>query len=342
MNKKCRKIQHKKKLNRMNSFQDLHSLIKKHQTFAISTHVNPDGDAIGSELALYTYLNKLGKTVKIYNTDPVPKKYQFLPNWEKIANAQAAIEFSPEVFLILDASSLDRIGNFLSKRLIPIIAVVNIDHHITAQEFGDYNIIIPTASSTAEIIYKFLEYTQTEIEPDSALCLYAGIMFDTGCFRFSNTTPETLRIAADLIELGDFAPDEVYTKIHEQLPLGKIHLLGQTLRTLNLSNDGNIAWILVTQAMLRDTKTTLDDIEGFVNQIQAIEGVEVAFCASELPDGNTKISLRSEGKVDVAALAAEFKGGGHERASGCRINHPPTSAIKMLLDSANQRIKDIR
>lgn len=326
----------------MNNFHDLHSLFKQHQTFAISTHVNPDGDAIGSELALYTYLYKLGKTVKIYNTDPVPAKYQFLPNWEKIETAQAAKDFSPEVLIILDASSLDRIGNYLKKCLIPINAIVNIDHHITAEAFGDYNIIVPTASSTAEIIFKFFESGQILIDPNTALCLYSGLMFDTGCFRFSNTTPEILRIAADLIELGDFAPDEVYTKIYEQVRLGKIHLLGQTLRTLNLSDDGSIAWILVTQSMLKDTETTLDDVEGFVNQIQAIAGVEVAICACELPDGNTKISLRSEGKVDVAALAAEFKGGGHERASGCRINHPPTSAIKMLLESANQRIKDIR
>lgn len=326
----------------MNSFHDLQSLIKKHQTFAISTHVNPDGDAIGSELAFYTYLNTLGKTVKIFNTDPVPKKYQFLPKWEKIENAQAAMEYSPEVFIILDASSLDRIGNFLSKQLIPINAVVNIDHHITAEEFGDYNIIVPKASSTAEIIYKYFKSNQIQIEPDSALCLYSGLMFDTGCFRFSNTTPETHRIAADLIDHGNFAPDEVYSKIYEHLPLGKIHLLGQTLRTLKLSDDGRIAWILITQEMLKYTETTLDDVEGFVNQIQAIEGVEVAFCACELQDGNTKVSLRSEGKVDVASLAAEFKGGGHDRASGCRINHPPTSAIKMLLECANQRIKDIR
>lgn len=326
----------------MNSFDDLHSLIKQYQTYAISTHVNPDGDAIGSELAFYIYLYELGKTVRIYNTDPVPKKYQYLPNWEKIENAEAAIEYSPEVFIILDASSLDRIGNFLSKRLIPINAVVNIDHHITAEAFGDYNIIDPKASSTAEIIYKFFKSNQIVIGHDSALCLYTGLMFDTGCFRFSNTTAETLRIAADLIELGDFAPDEVYSRVYEHLPLGKIHLLGQTLRTLELSADGSIAWILITQEMLKYTETTLDDVEGFVNQIQAIEGVEVAFCACELPDGNTKVSLRSEGKVDVASLAAEFKGGGHDRASGCRINHPPTSAIKMLLESANQRIKDIR
>ena len=248
----------------MNSFRTLQTLIAQYKTYALTTHVNPDGDAIGSELAVYSYLKKLGKTVKIYNADPVPKKYQFLPNWENIEDAQAAINYSPEILIILDASSRERIGNFLNKCLMPLNAVVNIDHHITAEEFADYNIILPDASSTAEIIYKYIKSTKVPIDPESALCLYTGLMFDTGCFRYSNTTPETHRIAAELIELGDFEPDEVYRRIYEHIPLGKIHLFGKTLQTLELSNDGRIAWVLVSQSMLKDTNTTFDDVEGFV------------------------------------------------------------------------------
>lgn len=325
----------------MDSFRALLTLFEQYQTFAISTHVNPDGDAIGSELALYLFLQKLGKTVKIYNTDLVPKKYQFLPYWENIENAKASKDFCPEVLVILDASSRERIGPFLSKRLIPTHAVVNIDHHITAEDFGDYNLIVPTASSTAEIIYKFIKSTQIPIDEASALCLYTGVMFDTGCFRYSNATPGTHRIAADLIEIGDFAPDEIYRQVYEHVPLGKIHLLGQTLQTLEHTPDNKIAWVLVTQSMLNETQTTLDDVEGFVNQIQAIENVEVAICVCELPNGNAKISLRSAGRVDVAALAAEFDGGGHERASGCRINLPCASAIKELVATAKQHIQEI-
>ena len=324
----------------MNNFHDLLALFERYQTFAISTHVNPDGDAIGSELALFLILRKLGKTVRIFNSDVVPNKYQFLPYWENIENAQASVDFCPEVLVILDASSRERIGKFLSRHLIPIHAVVNIDHHITAKAFGDYNIIEPAASSTAEIIYRFIKSTDMSIDAAEALCLYTGLMFDTGCFRYSNATPETHRIAADLIEIGDFASDEVYSRIYDNLPIGKIHLLGQTLRTLELTSDGKIAWILVTQSMLNDTNTTLDDVEGFVNQIQAIDSVGVAICACEQQDGNTKVSLRSEGQVDVAALAAEFNGGGHERASGCRINLPSASAIKMLVESAKRRIQE--
>ena len=324
----------------MDTFRALLTLFEQYQTFAISTHVNPDGDAIGSELALFLFLKKLGKTVRIFNTDLVPKKYQFLPYRDNIENAKASTDFRPEILVVLDASSRERIGTFLSKRLIPTHAVVNIDHHITAEAFGDHNIIIPTASSTAEIIYKFIKSTQIQIDEASALCLYTGLMFDTGCFRYSNATPETHRIAADLIEIGDFEPDEVYRYVYEHVSLEKIHLLGETLRTLELTADGKIAWVLVTQSMLNETKTTLDDLEGFVNQIQAIESVYVAICVCELPDGTTKISLRSEGRVDVAALAAEFNGGGHERASGCRINLPCAAAIKKLVASAKRHIQN--
>ena len=325
----------------MDSFDTLLSLFEQHQTFAITTHVYPDGDAVGSELALYIFLKKLGKSVRLFNTDPVPKKYQFLPYWENIESAQTAVNYRPEVLVFLDASSKERIGPFLSKSLVSTHTVINIDHHITAEDFADYNIIIPSASSTAEIIYKFIKTTPISIDENCAICLYTGLMFDTGCFRYSNATPETHRIAADLIEIGNFEPDEVYCSVFEQVPLGKIHLLSQTLRTLELTSDGRIAWILITQSMLDETKTTLEDVEGFVNQIQAIESVDVAICVCELPDGNSKVSLRSEGRVDVAALAAEFNGGGHERASGCRINRPYNAAIKILIQSAKRHIQEI-
>ncbi len=324
----------------MDSFRALLTLFHRHERFSLSTHVNPDGDAIGSELALSLFLRKLGKTVRLFNTDPVPKKYQFLPYWENIENAQASVNFRPDVFVILDASSRERIGPFLNSRLVAKHAVVNIDHHITAETFGDYNIVLPSVSSTSEIIYNFIKTTNIAIDEEIAICLYTGLMFDTGCFRYSNATPETHRIAADLIEIGDFAPDEVYNNVFEHIPLGKIHLLNETLRTLELTADGKVATIFITQSMLGKTKTTLDDVEGFVNQIQAIESVDVAICVCELPDGNSKVSLRSQGKVDVAALASEFNGGGHERASGCRINHPYDDSIRMLVECAKHYIKD--
>ena len=240
----------------MNNFQELSDLLNRYQSYAISTHVNPDGDAIGSELALYRIIKNIGKTVRIFNTDKVPKKYQFLPDWNDIEDANASVDYSADVLIILDASSKERIGSFLSKNFIPTHSVINIDHHITAESFGDYNLIVPTVSSTAEILYNFFKFTQLRIDEETALCLYTGIMFDTGCFRHSNTTPETHRIAAELIELGAFEPDEVYNYVYEHISIGKIRLLEKTLRSLELSPDGTIGWVVITQAMLSETNTT--------------------------------------------------------------------------------------
>jgi phosphoesterase RecJ-like protein len=319
-------------------YDALLTLFDRYHNFALSTHINPDGDAIGSELGLYLFLTKLGKSVKIFNTDIVPPNYRFLPAWDSIESTHSIGTYCPEVLIVLDASTLERIGKRLSKTLHPIYSLVNIDHHATAEAFGDINLIIPTASSTSEIVYKLIKHHQFPIGEACALCLYTGLMFDTGCFRHSNTTAETHRIAAELIEIGGFAPDEVYRNVYEQVPVTKMHLLSEVLRTLQITDDGKIASVYATQTMFRKTRTTADAVEGVVNQIQAIKGVEVALCASEMTDRSTKVSLRSQGGVDVSQLAAEFEGGGHARAAGCRIVMPYLLAIATLVQTAQRYI----
>ena len=320
------------------NYDALLTLFDQYHTFALSTHINPDGDAIGSELGLYLFLTKLGKSVKIFNTDVVPPNYRFLPFWERIAGSHTVGTYCPEVLIVLDASTLERIGKGLSKTLRPIHTVVNIDHHATAEAFGDINLIIPTASSTSEIVYKLIKHRQSSICEACAICLYTGLMFDTGCFRHSNTTAETHRIAAELIEIGGFTPDAVYRNVYEQVPVAKMHLLSEVLRTLQITDDGKIASVYATQAMFRKTGTTPDAVEGIVNQIQAIAGVEVALCASEMRDRSTKVSLRSQQYVDVSQLAVEFQGGGHARAAGCRIAMPYRLAIAALVQASQRYI----
>ena len=294
----------------MPNYRTLASVFDRYHTFALSTHINPDGDAIGSQLALYTFLTEIGKSVKVFNTDAVPKNYKFLPCWDIIEGINAVDTYHPEVLVVLDASTLERIGKPLSKILLPIHKLVNIDHHATAEAFGDVNLIMPTASSTSEIVYNLIKHYQTPIGKECALCLYTGLMFDTGCFRYSNTTPETHRIAAELIEIGKFAPDEIYRNVYEQLPVAKLRLLSEVLSTLQVTDNGKIASVYATQEMFRKTGTNTDAVEGIVNQIQAIAGVEVALCVSEMTDRSTKVSLRSQGHVDVSQLASEFEGGG--------------------------------
>ena len=322
----------------MQNYGTLLSLFERYHSFALSTHINPDGDAIGSELALYFFLTEMGKSVKVFNTDAVPKNYKFLPCWDTIEGVNAVDTYRPEVLVVLDASTLERIGKALSKTLLPIHKLVNIDHHATAEAFGDINLIMPSASSTSEIVYKLIKSYQMPIGKACALCLYTGLMFDTGCFRYSNTTPETHRIAAELIEIGEFAPDEVYRHVYEQLPVAKFQLLSEVLSTLQLTNDGKIASVYATQEMFRKIGTTADAVEGIVNQIQAIAGVEVALCASEMTDRSTKVSLRSQAHVDVSQLAAEFEGGGHARAAGCRVVMPYLTALTTLVQTAQRYV----
>lgn len=319
-------------------YSGLLRLFQRYQHFALSTHINPDGDAIGSELSLYRFLTKLGKSVKMFNTDRVPPNYRFLPFWESIESRDAVGKYRPEVLIVLDASTLARIGRRLSQTLRPTQALVNIDHHATAEAFGDINLIIPTASSTSEIVYHLIKHHQTPISESTALCLYTGLMFDTGCFRHSNTTAETHRIAAELIERGRFSPDEVYRHVYEQVPVAKLHLLREVLGTLQITDDGKIASVYATQAMFRKTGTTADAVEGVVTQIQTIAGIEVALCVSEMTDRSTKVSLRSQGCVDVSRLAAEFDGGGHARAAGCRIQLPYPLAISALVQASQRYI----
>ena len=320
----------------MQNYGTFLTLLDRYQSFALSTHINPDGDAIGSELGLYLFLTEIGKSVKVFNTDAVPNNYKFLPCWNSIEGVNAIEAYRPEVLVVLDASTLERIGKTLSKTLLPLHKLVNIDHHATAEAFGDINLIMPSASSTSEIVYKLIKCHQTPISKACALCIYTGLMFDTGCFRYSNTTSETHRIAAELIEIGEFAPDEVYRHVYEQLPVAKIRLSSEVLSTLQVTDDGKIASVYATQEMFRKTGTTADAVEGFVNQIQAIAGVEVALCVSEMNDRSAKVSLRSQGHVDVSQLAAEFEGGGHARAAGCRVVMPYLSAVTTLVQTARR------
>ena len=322
----------------MEDYQAILRIFDQHQSFALSTHVNPDGDALGSELALYSFLKDLGKQVKIFNTDAAPQNYRFLPFYDAILPVKAFQNDFPEVLVVLDAGVLKRIGPYLSRSLIPTQVTVNIDHHTSAEPFGDYNLVETDASSTSEIIYRLIQHHGTPIGKERALCLYTGIMFDTGCFRYSNATPKAHRVAADLIQEG-IAVDEVYRAVYESLPIGTLQLLSEVFQTLGTTPDGKIGWLYATQEMFRKTGTARDDVDGFINHIRSIDTVEVAILVSEYKYGESKASLRSKASVDVGEIAAMFGGGGHQRAAGCEIDAPCEEAIAQLVATTQQRMK---
>lgn len=325
----------------MESYNTVLDVFDCHQNFALSTHINPDGDAIGSELALYSFLKDLGKHVQIFNADAVPKIYQFLPFCDAVLPPEAIQGYSPEILVVLDSGMLKRIGDDLCRSLIPSKAIVNIDHHATANHFGSYNLIEVEASSTSEIIYQLIKHHGTSIGRDRAICLYTGIMFDTGCFRYSNSTPAAHQIAADLINAG-VSVDEIFRLVYETTPVARIRLLGDVLQTLGMTPDGKIAWGYATQEMFRKTGTGREEVDGFINHIRSIDTVEFAVLVSEQEDGRSKASLRSKSYIDVGEIAAEFGGGGHQRAAGCEIAAHYDVAIARLVASAQQRINKMK
>lgn len=316
------------------SLNELIKLLWEGNSFLISSHVNPDGDSLGAQLALYSLLVEMGKEVRVVNTDPVPWLYDFLPFKEAIERPAETV-YEPDYLIVLDAGSLERIGAKLAKSIAPRKGIINIDHHAESVPFGDYNFIDTSASATSEIIHRLIKEMGFRVGRERAICLYTGIMTDTGSFRFPNTTPRCHIAAAELIAEG-VDVQRIYELVYERMSYGRLKLLGEVLNTLRVGMGGRAAWMTVRREMFERTGTGLEDLEGFVNYARSIEGVEVAALFVELEGGRTKVSLRSRGKVNVARIAAAFGGGGHERAAGCLIEAPLEPAMERVLNAIGE------
>ena len=321
-------------------------VLKENETFLISSHINPDGDAIGSQLAFHSLLSSLGKKVSVVDSDPVPFAYSFLPNvavlqcvnptsgnvrrWTPASGMQDV-----DVAVILDCGNLDRIGNELAKRIHPRKALINIDHHQGNERFGTHNLVDVDACATGELVLELIEYSGMEVNRDQAACLYTAILTDTGCFRYPNTTARTHIMVARLIDRGA-QPAQIAESVYETIPHQRAPLFGMVLETLQLSLNEKIAWVSVTSEMYERTGTLSSDTEGIIEYIRSLRGVEVAILFRELEDGAIKVSLRSKRGLDVALVAAMFGGGGHKAAAGCTIAEPMDKVIEMVLDALGE------
>lgn len=291
-------------------------VINSCRTFLVTAHVRLDGDALGSELAMYHTLRGMGKEVTVYNQDETPEIYRFLPGSEVIVNnLESASDF--EAVFVLDCSNIGRVGNEAS-RVGSIERMINIDHHISNGGFCDISLIDAGASSTGEILCRLFEKMEVDLTTDIATNLYTAILTDTGSFRYSNTGKDTFAIAGKLVEKGA-DPRWIAEKVYETNSLVKINLLAKVLGTLELDWDGKIASMKVTRQMLEDVGALPEHTEGLVDFPRSIKGVEVAVLYSETMENNFKISLRSKGKISVERVASEFGGGGHFNASACMI-----------------------
>jgi len=313
--------------------------ISKFKRFLITSHINPEGDAIGSQISLACLLKRLKKDAVILNESPVPHVLQFIKGSENILK-EMPHNFNFQTAIILDCPDIARIGRvseYISKEKV----VINIDHHISNINFGKFNWVDPDISSTGEMIYELYKAFRLKIGMDEAMALYAAIMTDTGSFKYSNTSSKTHRIIAELIDIG-IKPYQMYGRIYETSTIQDTNLLGEALQTLKLTEDGRVAWLWVTKDMLKKTKGSLEGTEGIINFARSIEGVEVAVLFRETgTEDRVKVSFRSKGRVDVNKLAGFFGGGGHPTASGCNVLGKLEDVEKKVLDKAREVIHKV-
>ena len=305
-------------------------IIHKGRTFLVTSHVRLDGDAVGSELALYEALKSLGKEAVVYNQDRTPQMYAFLPDAGVIVNRLGPLDGFDAVF-VLDCSEIERMGEE-APRIAGIRRIVNIDHHISNDRYGHLTLTDPEASSTGEMIFRLIDGMGIELTRDMAVNLYTAILTDTGAFRYSNTGPKTFAVAGRLLEKGA-DPAWIAQMVYETFPAVKIRLLGRALSTLEFDWQGRIAAVTVSKKMLEDAAAQWEHTEGFVEFPRSIEGVQVAVFFSEIAEGLYKVSLRSKGRFNVEQVAGKFGGGGHINAAACRIQGDGDTVKRKLFDA---------
>ncbi len=306
-------------------------LLRGHKRILVTSHARPDGDAIGSSLAMASILEKLGHEVEIILADPVPDIYKTLPTVERIRHAAEPLD-EVDVVIILECDSTERTGlTKLNRHLL-----INIDHHESGRDYAAFNWIDPKACAVAEMVYRFATNSGVEINPSIATCLYTAILSDTGSFTYPLTTSSTFEMAHDLTLKGA-NPTQIARDIFFTSPLSKIKLLGAALS--NMECDRKIAWSWVTQNDMDRAHAVPEDCEGVVNHLISIAGVESAVFFRELPgEGEFRLSIRSKGQVNVASVAEAFGGGGHRTASGCTMEGPLAIATSRVLAQLRKQL----
>ena len=308
------------------SLQEAADKLREAGRIVVTAHVNPDGDALGSSLALYHLLQKLGKTVQVLIDDDIPDAFGFLPGIEVIAKPDEE-KYQADLLVLLDVS-MDRVGRVIERCPAPIL---NIDHHITNDEKADYLYLDADRAATAEIVYQLAGALQVVPDKAAATCMYRGMSTDTGNFRYSNTTPFTMRAAADMIEAG--AEPHVVSEALEKRSFKEVQDRARAMQTIEVCADGKIAGLYIGN----DLYETLDTTEGFIDGVRIIDTVRVAILMKEVEPGKCRVSMRSKG-VDVSSIAASFGGGGHIRAAGCTIEEPLAAAKAKLLAAVEKAV----
>jgi phosphoesterase RecJ-like protein len=308
-------------------------VLRRGQRFLVCSHMRPDGDAVGSMLAMGMLLKQMGKQADLVTADGIPKVHRDLPGANEIRTAES-VDGEYDAAILLECDGL------LRTRLLGLerFFLVNIDHHATGREYADLNWIDRGAASVGELVYRLVRAAGATVTPQMASCLYTTVLTDTGGFCYGSTQASTFGLARDLV-LAGADPIRIAHNVYFSTPASKLLLLGAALA--NLKQEDRLAWLWVTAQDLMRTCATDEDCEGIVNFALCAAGVEAAVFLREMPDQRIQLSLRSKGRINVASIAERLGGGGHESAAGCTLHGPLARALDEILDQLRPSVASL-
>ena len=322
------------------NFEKIAAILRDHSSFVILSHVRPDGDAIGSQLALGCALRAMGKSVRLINEDGLPENLAFLPGSELIESPPSD-PIDAEVAIALDTATKPRLGDAALHAASKATLWLNIDHHISNPKYGDFNLIDSTSPATGQILYDLITSQQLPMPDETRDAIYVAVSTDTGSFQYPSTTAKTYEMAADLVRRG-VDVGTINSKTYDDHPYRRLELMRALLNTLVRSPDGLVAhWELRDQTRV-DLALRPEDSEGLIDHIRAIRGVNLAVFFEELPDGKVRVSMRSKDpRLNVCEIASEFGGGGHALAAGIRMKGPLEEAKPKVLEAIRRKVDSI-
>ena len=313
------------------TFAEIGRALREHQRFAVLSHVRPDGDALGSQLALALSLQELGKTVRVWNEDGMLEKYSFLPHAQLLTKPPATKE-DVDLVVALDTAVQTRLGTALDA-VGSAKMTINIDHHPSNPAYGDLVYVDPASPATGQILFELIADQKLPFTKEIAENLYVAISTDTGSFQYPNTTARTFEIAAELIRIG-VDVGRVSQLLYENYPRRRIELLRELLGTMRFEGKGRVASFSLSLEMAKRLGVLPEDNEGLIDHLRAIQGVIVAVFFEELPDGKVRVSMRSKSeKADVCAICMKFGGGGHTLAAGARVRGTLAEVEQKVLEA---------
>jgi phosphoesterase RecJ-like protein len=325
-----------KKMKETNDLNNIINLVQQHDKFLVTSHVSPDGDNIGSSLALKIFLEQLGNEVEVIIDDEIPSCFSFLAQSETIKEYTPGLKADFDILFALDSGDFERIGAV--SNLLEEQEVVNIDHHADNTLYGDYNLVNDVAA-TGELIYELItSVDKSSLNQEAATAIATALITDTGSFRYSNTTARTHQIMAELLSY-DLDVNYIVRQIFENNTYQSLMLKAEVLENLKVDATGQIAWVKLSQQMIDKANATWEDAEGLISYPRSLAGVEVAVLFKEKSESEIKVSLRSNEYFPVDEIAHQFGGGGHSKAAGCLLNYNLELAEEKIIAAIKEELE---